>query len=214
VRKAKVLTLSDVRFTGNHADQNTSLAGMDVEEIQSSATIDAGVTGASVDGLDIEANTTTNGVTPLGLTGSFSQLDKVTIAGNSSAGRQGGGATLNLTRTATATNWTVAGNQLTASGGSIPVAGGIDVTGGTPRLNDATNADNSAGGNADDLRTAARGRSRSSIRSWPVRRLPGLCRVPLTGGRSRAAATTSISAARARSTRRATSATPIRSSGH
>ena len=65
MRKAKVLTLSDVRFTGNHADQNTSLARMDVEEIQSSATIDAGVTGASVDGLDIEANTTTNGVTPL-----------------------------------------------------------------------------------------------------------------------------------------------------
>ena len=120
MRKAKVLTLSDVRFTGNHADQNTSLAGMDVEEIQSSATIDAGVTGASVDGLDIEANTTTNGVTPLGLTGSFSQLDKVTIAGNSSAGRQGGGATLNLTRTATATNWTVAGTSSRLPAGRSP----------------------------------------------------------------------------------------------
>jgi uncharacterized repeat protein (TIGR01451 family) len=199
VRKAKMVTMSHVRFTGNHGDQNAFLAGLDLEQIQNSATldgvtfdhnqgtallvtnnnaapalhnvvvsnntgavdplveVDGGAVGASVNGLDIEANTTTNGVTPLSLTGSFSQLDDVTIAGNATAGRQGGGAILNLTGTTTATNWTVSGNQLTTSGGSIPVAGGLDVTAGTLRLNHATIADNASGGNADDLRTVGTG---------------------------------------------------------
>jgi uncharacterized repeat protein (TIGR01451 family) len=200
VRQAKTLTLNGVHFTGNHGDENRSLAGLEVRQIQSSATLsdvkfdhnagsallvtnnnapvalhnvvvtnnsgaidpfvtlDGGVSGVSVNGLDIEGNATTDGVTPLSLMGSFSELDDVTIAGNSTAGFAGGGAQLNLSGSATAINWTVSGNQLTGVLSSVvPVAGGIDVTAGSLRLNHATIADNSAGGNADDLRTVGTG---------------------------------------------------------
>jgi uncharacterized repeat protein (TIGR01451 family) len=119
--------------------------------------IGAGAGGASINGLDIEGNTTADGTPPLGLGGSFSQLDNVTIAGNSTAGQAGGGASLVLTGTVNASNWTVSGNQLTAFGPKPPVAGGIDVRAGNLHLNHATIADNSAGGNADDLHTFGTG---------------------------------------------------------
>jgi uncharacterized repeat protein (TIGR01451 family) len=66
---------------------------------------------------------------------------------------------VNATGSVTATNWTVSGNTSTAGAGSSgpAEAGGIDVTGGTMRLNHATVADNSAGGNADDLHTTGSG---------------------------------------------------------
>ena len=88
------------------------------------------------------------------LRGAFSKLDDITINGNTAA-TDGGAALLNLTGTATATNWTVSGNQVTGSGTTAAVAGGIDVVGGTLRLNHATVAENSAAGNADDLRTSS-----------------------------------------------------------
>jgi hypothetical protein len=59
----------------------------------------------------------------------------------------GGGALISLTGSATATNWTVANNQVTGMSGAAAFAGGLGVAAGSLTLNHATVAANSAAGN-------------------------------------------------------------------
>jgi uncharacterized repeat protein (TIGR01451 family) len=140
------VNLSSARFIGN---SNSSRATLE---------IDSGAAPSSVQDVTVEGNSTTLpfSTATVTLRGPFSKLDGITINGNTAA-TDGGAALLNLTGTAPATNWTVSGNQVTGSGSTAAVAGGIDVSGGTLRLNHATVAENSAAGNADDLRTSGTG---------------------------------------------------------
>jgi uncharacterized repeat protein (TIGR01451 family)/CSLREA domain-containing protein len=112
--------------------------------------------GFSLSTIDVEGNTVSSNDPTVLLDGTFPQLDNITIAGNTVA-RRTAGAELNLTGTATANNWTVANNQVQPANGFVPVAGGIEVSTGTLRLNHATVTGNSAGGNADDLHTFGTG---------------------------------------------------------
>jgi uncharacterized repeat protein (TIGR01451 family) len=120
--------------------------------------IDSGAAPSSVQQVDVEGNSATLPFSDATVTlrGAFAKLDGITINGNTAA-TDGGAAMLNLIGTTTATNWTVSGNQVTGVGTIAAVAGGIDVAGGTLRLNHATVAENSAAGNADDLRTSGTG---------------------------------------------------------
>jgi hypothetical protein len=54
---------------------------------------------------------------------------------------------ISLTGSATATNWTVANNQVTGMSGAAAFAGGLGVAAGSLTLNHATVAANSAAGN-------------------------------------------------------------------
>ncbi len=167
-------SLTNLTFTGNQGDAlevGTSggtfgLLTMDGLVFRNNtaryvgvASINSGSSSASIDHLDLEDNTGGPFVRgTLSLFGKYSKLDDITSAGNT-LDSAGAGAIFSPTGTVTARNWTVSGNTSTAgpSSSGPAEAGGIDVVGGTVDLDHATIADNSAGGNADDLHTSGTG---------------------------------------------------------
>jgi uncharacterized repeat protein (TIGR01451 family) len=139
------VSMHDITILGNTNAQQAQLA------------IGAGTgAGFSLSTIDVEGNTVNSSDPTVLLDGTFPQLDNITIAGNTVT-RRAAGAELNLTGTATANNWTVANNQVQPANGIVPIAGGIEVTTGSLRLNHATVTGNSAQGNADDLHTFGTG---------------------------------------------------------
>jgi uncharacterized repeat protein (TIGR01451 family) len=165
-------TLTNVLFTQNQGDaietsfntgpvslDRVSFRGNTGPTYQGTVALNDSGAGISLHHVDVENNNAPSAFSPtVRLTGALTRLDDVTIAGNTARpSNGGGGVSLNITGNATANNWTVAGNTAVAPPSGVAVGGGINVTGGTLKLNHATVTDNSASGNADDLHTSGTG---------------------------------------------------------
>ena len=182
--------------------------------------LNVGTAGGSLENVDVEGNVTTwqdaNDAT-VALYGSFSTLDDVTIA-NNVVGASGGGAMLSLIGTATATNWTISGNQVQASSGTVPIAGGIDVEAG-PCASTTLQLPTIPQGATPMTCTPgallpARARSSCSTRLSPAHRRRAPSRAQPMVDRSPAPATTSTKGNPAVLVLQATSTTSTRALGH
>jgi uncharacterized repeat protein (TIGR01451 family) len=167
-------TLSELTFTNNQGDalevgiSGPSFGSLSMDHLvfrhnvgkyAGTVSINSGSTPASVSDIDAENNSGGKYVrSTMAFYGHFTTLDDITSA-NNTLDNAGAGAILSPTSTVTATNWTVTGNTSTAGPSSTgpAEAGGVDVVGGSVRLNHATIANNTAGGNADDLHTSGSG---------------------------------------------------------